>query len=100
MCSMQCNVEFGYQLSICSRIEENHGLLPITGHTENTSSNTPYIFAWAYFGRRPETGLHVTVFYIFRYENEPLILLVILSSFSVISLATQASSYNLTSFWT
>jgi hypothetical protein len=22
---MQCNVEFGYQLSICSRIEENHG---------------------------------------------------------------------------
>jgi hypothetical protein len=25
MWSMQCNVEFGYQLSICSGIEENHG---------------------------------------------------------------------------
>jgi hypothetical protein len=25
MRSMQCNVQFGYQLSICSRSEENHG---------------------------------------------------------------------------
>jgi hypothetical protein len=25
MRGMQCNVEFGYQLSICSRTEENHG---------------------------------------------------------------------------
>jgi hypothetical protein len=25
MCSMQCNVEFGYQFSIRSGIEENHG---------------------------------------------------------------------------
>jgi hypothetical protein len=25
MCSMQCDVEFGYQLSFCSRTEENHG---------------------------------------------------------------------------
>jgi hypothetical protein len=32
MGSMQCNVEFGYQLSICSRIKENHG---------NTLSNWP-----------------------------------------------------------
>jgi hypothetical protein len=38
MGSMQCNVEFGYQLSICSRTEENHGKpwssWPVAGPSE------------------------------------------------------------------
>jgi hypothetical protein len=34
MGSMQCNVEFGYQLSVCSGTKENHGKLsgwPVAG---------------------------------------------------------------------
>jgi hypothetical protein len=44
---MQCNVEFGYQLSICSRTEENHGKpyssLPVAGPSgcKMTSSQQP-----------------------------------------------------------
>jgi hypothetical protein len=38
MVSMQCNVEFGYQLSICSRTKENHGKpwssWPVAGPSE------------------------------------------------------------------
>jgi hypothetical protein len=41
MWSMQCNVEFGYQLSICSRIEENHGK-PWSSWSTTTDSNDLY----------------------------------------------------------
>jgi hypothetical protein len=38
MWSKQCNVEFGYQLSICSRTEENHGK-PWSSWPSNWSQN-------------------------------------------------------------
>jgi hypothetical protein len=49
MGSMQCNVEFGYQLSICSGTKENHGnAVYYENHTEHTdtfrtSQETNYI---------------------------------------------------------
>jgi hypothetical protein len=42
MRGMQCNVEFGYQLSICSRTEENHGK-PEKAQQNNASKFGSYI---------------------------------------------------------
>jgi hypothetical protein len=69
MSNKQWNVESGYQLSICSRIEENHGKTlieltqltnyqsslhsPVTNRTENTISNS---YCWV----RVCCGHHVT----------------------------------------
>jgi hypothetical protein len=35
MWSMQYNVELGYQISICSRAEENHGKLDLVGRSQD-----------------------------------------------------------------
>jgi hypothetical protein len=35
MGSMQCNVEFGYQLSICSGTKENNGNLDRVGRSQD-----------------------------------------------------------------
>jgi hypothetical protein len=75
MWSMQCNVEFGYQLSICSATKENHGkpwsIWSVEGHSgwkltssqksgnkyasPNTSPYLCYSFSFSFFFLFPES---------------------------------------------
>jgi hypothetical protein len=40
---MQCNVEFGYQLSICSAIKENHGVTSQSHFMADSQSVSQYV---------------------------------------------------------